>query len=37
MLITAAKIDPCPWPLDRIVVVSGGGAIPDYSARQLAE
>jgi 2-hydroxymuconate-semialdehyde hydrolase len=35
MLITVATWDPCPWSLDRIVVVSGGGAIPDNSARQL--
>ena len=35
MLITVATMDPSPWPLDRIVVVSGGGAIPDNAARQL--
>lgn len=35
MLIAVATWDPCPWPLDRIVVVSGGGAIPNNSARQL--
>ena len=35
MLITVATLDPCPWPIDRMVVVSGGGNIPENEARQL--
>jgi pimeloyl-ACP methyl ester carboxylesterase len=35
MLITVATFVPCPWPIDRMVVVSGGGHIPDNSARKL--
>ena len=35
MLLTVATMAPCPWPIDRMVIASGGGSIPDNAARQL--
>ena len=35
MLLAAAASDPAPWPMDRIVVVAGGGDIPDNAARAI--
>jgi len=34
-LITVAAMEPNPWPMDRIVVVSGGGFAPDNEVRQI--
>lgn len=34
MLYTAALPD-CPWPIDRLISVSGGGHVPDNAARQI--
>jgi 2-hydroxymuconate-semialdehyde hydrolase len=35
MLITAAARNEPPWPLDKIVVVAGGGNVPDNEARKI--
>ena len=35
MLLAAAAHAPPPWPMDRIVVVSGGGDVPDNDARRV--
>lgn len=35
MLIAAAASSPKPWPIDSIIVISGGGSIPDNDARQI--
>lgn len=35
MLVGVAAMDSPPWPLDRIVIVSGGGHIPENAARQV--
>lgn len=35
MLLAAAASDPAPWPMDRIIVVAGGGDIPDNAARAI--
>jgi hypothetical protein len=32
-LLLVAKV-PCPWPIDKAVIVSGGGNIPENAARE---
>ncbi len=33
LLLQVAAMSPCPWPIDKAVVVSGGGSIPENAAR----
>lgn len=34
LLLQVAATVPCPWPIDRAVIVSGGGNIPENEARE---
>ncbi len=34
LLLMAAAQSPCPWPIDRLVIVSGGGSIPENAVRE---
>lgn len=34
-LVTVAAMADCPWPIDRMVVASGGGVAPENDARQI--
>jgi pimeloyl-ACP methyl ester carboxylesterase len=35
MLLYTAALSDCPWPIDRLISVSGGGHVPDNAARQI--
>jgi pimeloyl-ACP methyl ester carboxylesterase len=35
MLLYTAAMPDCPWPIERLVAVSGGGHVPDNAARQI--
>lgn len=34
LLLQVAAMNPCPWPIDKAVIVSGGGHIPENAARE---
>lgn len=35
LLLQVAAMAPCPWPIDKAVIVSGGGQVPENAAREI--